>query len=318
MDKNAPMDAGSPPSPDLHPVQEVCRLTGLSPDVLRVWERRYRAVAPRRSAGGHRLYGDAEVSRLRMLAHLVSRGRRIGTVAALDDATLAQLLAESDAHRRPPAGSVSGESVEACVEAALGLDETALDAALFRAGLSLGLERVLEEVHAPFLRELGRRWEEGLATPSHEHLASVRVRAHLLGFLEAQRAEGGPRLLATTPSGEHHELGALLAAVVAASAGWHVTYLGPDVPAPDVAAALRQVGARALLLSVVHPDPATDMREELGRLVAAMPEGVAVLAGGEWCALEKRLLGRLGIRHAASLEALRDELSSLAAQAHPA
>ena len=314
----SPMSDVSPAPPDLHPVQEVCRLTGLSPDVLRVWERRYRAVTPRRSPGGHRLYGDDEVSRLRMLAHLVARGRRIGTISHLDDAALAGLLAEADAQRRPPAGSLSGESIDACVEAALGLDAPGLDAALFRAGLSLGLERVLEEVHAPFLRELGRRWEEGLATPSHEHLASVRVRAHLLGFLEAQRTEDGPRLLATTPSGEHHELGALLAAVVAASAGWRVTYLGPDVPASDIVAAARQVGARAVALSVVHPDPATDVREEIQRLVAAMPADVAVLAGGEWCALERRLLARLGIRHAPSLEALRDELHALAAQAPPA
>ena len=50
-----------------HPITVVSERTGLSQDVLRVWERRYGAVQPVRGPGGQRLYTDADIARLRLL-----------------------------------------------------------------------------------------------------------------------------------------------------------------------------------------------------------------------------------------------------------
>ena len=303
--------AAGTPSLAEHPVQAVCRMTGLSPDVLRIWERRYEAVTPQRSPGGQRVYSDGEVSRLRMLAHLVARGHRIGQLARRSDEDLSALLAmhptagPTDAGPDPLATQVLAE----CLQAASGLDAAALDAALQRASALLGLSRAVDEVHAPFLREVGRLWGAGSLAPSHEHFGTMRLRTHLLSLILAQgRRSDAPRLLATTPSGERHEFGALLAAVVAAGEGWEVTYLGPDVPARDIAAAAIQIDARAIALSAVHPEASADVREELRELVAAVPPSTRVLIGGEWCLLELRHLARAGIHHVASLAALREEL----------
>src|SRR5678815_5381555 len=89
------MAARSSAPPDiLHPIQIVTRRTGLSADVLRVWEKRYAVVTPVRSASGRRLYSDADIERLRLLVQATRVGRPIGQVAALPTAALRALLSD--------------------------------------------------------------------------------------------------------------------------------------------------------------------------------------------------------------------------------
>jgi methanogenic corrinoid protein MtbC1 len=197
----------------------------------------------------------------------------------------------------------------------MSLDAAALDAALQRGAVQLGLTRVVDEVHGPFLREIGRLWEAGSLSPGHEHFGTTRARTHLLELITAQGSRpDAPRLLATTPSGERHEFGVLLSAVVATGEGWDVTCLGADLPARDIAAAALQLGARVVALSVVHPDPAIDVRAELRQLVELLPPSTRVIVGGEWCLLELRHLARAGVEHAGSLGVFRDLLRDIRAE----
>jgi len=73
-----------------YPLRTVARLTGLSPEVLRAWERRYRVVTPARTPGGTRRYSAADLERLRLLKAAVDAGHRIGDVARLDVAELSR------------------------------------------------------------------------------------------------------------------------------------------------------------------------------------------------------------------------------------
>ena len=69
-------------------VQTAARLTGLSPEVLRAWERRHAVVEPVRTPGGTRRYRAADLERLKLVKAAVDSGRRIGQVARLDLAEL--------------------------------------------------------------------------------------------------------------------------------------------------------------------------------------------------------------------------------------
>ena len=62
----------------------VCRMTGLSPHVLRVWEKRYGVVEPKRLANQRRLYTETDINKLSLLKRLVDRGQAIGTLIDLD------------------------------------------------------------------------------------------------------------------------------------------------------------------------------------------------------------------------------------------
>ena len=95
----------------------VCRLTGLSQHVLRVWEKRYGVVEPSRSDTGRRLYRESDISRLTLLKTLVDLGQAIGSIADLDDAALKQRIEQSsgvpavDTDAEKPALALIGDSL---------------------------------------------------------------------------------------------------------------------------------------------------------------------------------------------------------------
>ena len=83
-----------------YPIQVVVRETGLSAHVLRVWEKRYGAVVPQRTATHRRAYNDADVHRLKLLRQATLLGHPIGSVASLSDEAL-ETLVKAAAGRAP-------------------------------------------------------------------------------------------------------------------------------------------------------------------------------------------------------------------------
>jgi methanogenic corrinoid protein MtbC1 len=253
--------------------------TGLSPHVLRAWERRYEAVAPGRSAAGQRLYSDADVDRLALLLRATQAGRAIGQVVRMPADELAR-LSDQDA-RQPPPLTPAAEHLDAALAEVRALAPERLHSVLRRALLSLGTTVFLEQVLAPLLSGIGDAWQGGSIDIAHEHAASevaVRVLDGLLDDLEV--ADGGPVTVVATPSGERHSLGARLAAVTAAHDGWRVILLGADVPADEIAATARRHGARVVGLSVVAPSDLRTVRAGLRSLRAALEPRTALLVGG--------------------------------------
>ncbi|MBK8006463.1 MAG: MerR family transcriptional regulator [Gemmatimonadetes bacterium] len=211
--------------------------------MLRVWERRYQVVAPERSAGGQRLYSDADIERLRLLGTATQAGRNISQLVALPNDQLLDLIrADQEAERRTrPAGVglVSGVMAEEgdlavarLMEAVEALDGPALEGGLRQAVATFGMHGAIDAVIHPLLVEIGERWHDGDLPPQHEHFATATVRRVLDGLVHelSVGAATRPRILVATPAGQRHELGALLVAATAAALGWRVTYLGHRPP----------------------------------------------------------------------------------------
>jgi methanogenic corrinoid protein MtbC1 len=309
-----------------HPIRVVSERTGLSPDVLRAWEKRYGAVAPPRRQGvGQRLYSDADVERLRLLRRATAAGRSIGRVAALGDEELERLVREDEAQRasaplaQPPArdGAAAAAHVRQALAATRAMDAVGLDAALRRALVMLGAEAFIDEVASPFIRAVGEGWETGTLTVAHEHMASAVLR-HVLGIVsDAGVAAGAAHtVVVATPSGQVHELGAMLAAASAMSAGWRVVYLGADLPAGEVARTARETDADAVALSVVLGDAARAVADELRILRRTLPAHVEVIAGGEGARALASALGEAGIRFLGDYAEFRRELLAIAARSN--
>jgi len=272
-----------------HPIQVVARRTGLTADLLRVWEKRYEAVSPGRSATSRRLYSDADVHRLLLLRRATLGGRRIGQVAGLATEELEALVATDEAAAAAaPRGKGSSRArasrdshLAACVDAVKNLDGDGLEAALSGAAVALGTPELTRRVLVPLMQTLGDEWRDGKLRVFEEHLATSMVRSVLGSLRVAQTPEpGAPELIVTTPSGQVHEIGALMAASMAASQGWKVTYLGPNLPAEEIVAAAERRGARAVALSVVFPADDARLYDELRRLRRLLPDRVPILVGG--------------------------------------
>lgn len=269
----------SPPA--RYRIGAVAQETGIPVETLRIWERRYRLVTPERSPRGGRLYDDAHVARLRRIKQLVDRGHAIGQVAALDDGQIQALL---DRARTAPAAPDLSDLRARFVAAIDDLDARAAQEILGRAALLLDPRTLVLELVLPLLHEIGQRWAIGLSRISHEHLATAIVRTVLGSLLATQPAAPVPRtMVVATPAGEQHELGALLAALLAAVAGWDPLYLGPNVPAAEILAAAGRGGAAAVAISIVNLPGAADAAGAEGYLATladGLPSSVALLVGG--------------------------------------
>lgn len=299
-------------------IKAVALRTGLSVHVIRVWERRYRAIVPERSVTRRRLYTAEMVERLRLLLRLTREGRSIGTIAHLETAALIALLREGQASAEP---IVQVQVTDAgLLEEALGAvrnhDASALEAVLTRAELMLGSQGMLRRMAGPLCQLLGDKWREGELTAAHEHLASAVMQSFLLRMTRSRPGEGpGPVLVTATPRGQVHELGALLVSAAAANLGWRVIYLGANLPAAELAGAVLQHQARALALSLVYPEDDTSLPGELERLRQLLPAGCALVAGGRALPVYRPVLEKLGARLCGDLSQLGQVLDELRASA---
>lgn len=291
-----------------HPIRVVADRTGLSLDVLRVWERRYGVVAPERGDDGQRLYSDAEVERLRLLRRAVEGGRSIGRVARLGTEELGELVREDEAARVVPAPAPreAGGHLERALAAVREMDPARLEAGLRRAMVALSAADFVDRVAAPLLEGIGEEWRSGRIGVAHEHAASAVLR-RVLGLMgeAADVPAGAPGVVVATPAGQVHEFGALLAAASATAEGWRVTYLGADLPAEEIAGAARLRGARKVALSLVYPANDPRIPGELRRLRETLPPGVEVVVGGGAAQLHRALLEEIGARWVPGLAEFR-------------
>ena len=291
------------PTTDKHPIQVVSRRTGLSQDVLRVWEKRYRAVMPSRSPTGRRLYTTRDIERVLLLRQATQGGRRIGQVAHLSDADLEGVVqddreAETRINRlgRVPtykralakesesarsAESEFGFHLDACIQAVQQLDGARLESELFRAEIALGRLSLIEKVLVSLMNRIGDLWQDRRFEVVHEHMASSVVRAFLGNLRDAYPPPAGaPHLICATPSGYLHEFGALLAAAAGASAGWRTTYLGANLPAAEILLAAEKMGAHAVALSAVFPLSHPELPNEIETIRCQLPRETHLIVGG--------------------------------------
>lgn len=292
-------------------MRRVADQTGLSPHVLRVWERRYGAVRPERSESNRRLYSQEEIDRLKLLARLTAEGHGIGLVATLPRSELEELAGGPVVPPQAPGGEAAGLLEEAWSQVRQ-LDPRALRDTLERASVSLGVPGLNHGLIVPLIARIGTAWEQGELSVAEEHAASSVIKEVL--FLTSRpfaASASGPNLVVATPDGQLHELGAALVASTARSQGWEVTYLGASLPASEIARAAMRHESRAVALSVVYPGDDPQLPGELETLRRCLPGEAAILVGGRAAGDYIAALRRVGATLVPDLPALIGELAKL-------
>lgn len=303
-----------------HPIGVVSRRTGIPQDLIRAWERRYRAVVPRRSDTGRRFYTDEDLHRLLVLKRLVDGGRRISDVVALDMAALEALLDEdrqgSIAPLPAPPLADQGDHLEIALDAVARMEAQRLERVLVEASLALSAPDLRDKLLTPLLDAIGHRWREGSIRVAHEHMATSIVRA----FLDSQRSRhadeagpGRPRIVIGTPAGQRHELGALMAAGAAEEVGWEAVYLGANLPPEEIASAVRQVGARAVAISIIYGQD-NEIYEQLRQLRDFVGREIPLIIGGRAATELNGRLETLGVQRVGSMIEFQSRLDSILGQ----
>ena len=307
------------------PIRIAARRAGVSVDVLRAWERRYRAVSPARTGGEQRLYSEADVERLALLRELTDAGHSISAIAGVSSDELRRLrtsMGDAAAGANTVAASPrrSGEGTEpsdapdvvgTCLRAIRAHDSEAVHRLLQRESFRRATLAFLDEIATPLMRRVGDEWAAGHLSEAQERLASGalrRVLGVMLQYLRVEDRDRDPaaqppmRVMTTTLAGERHELGALMAAAVAADLGCDVSYPGADLPAPALAAAARRARADMLALSLLDGSAPRLAQRELSALRDLLPARTRIVIGGASAALLDDLLEPLGAERVDSLQ----------------
>jgi DNA-binding transcriptional MerR regulator len=238
-------------------IGELSRRTGVAPELLRAWERRYGLLEPSRSEGGFRLYSDDDLARLAAMRTHLEAGVSAAEAAA---------LAKGEVGRGAAALPAAGNELDRLGAALDRLDDGAAQAAIDHALARLSTDAVLSDVVLPYLAELGERWQRGDVSVAHEHFASNVLRGRLLGLARGWDGGSGPRAVLAGAPGELHDLPLIALGLALRGRGWRITYLGADTPLDTAADTARELRPRLFLISATVPGRLGPLTEELARL----------------------------------------------------
>src|SRR3954469_10002289 len=269
-------------------IGELSRRVGVSVACLRVWERRYGLLTPRRTPGNQRLYSTVDETRGRLMQRYLAQG--LPTRQAAEHVSASRLTV------RPGAGSgVDQNEVQTAHrelrEALDRFDETAAQRVLERLFVADAPVTGFRVVLLPYLRGVGERWGTGHLNVAQEHFASNFLHARLLAMARGWDRGLGARVLLACAPGEQHTLGLIAFGVAMHALGWRVVYLGADTPMEMVTQAAAATRPDLVVLYAAMSERLEPHRDALIRL------------GAEWrCAVagegaSSALAARAGVRH---------------------
>ncbi len=301
----------------------VSKRSGVKSDLVRAWERRYQAVTPTRTAGGHRVYTDQDIARLKLLNQATGHGHSISQIAQFSLDELKKLLQQEDAYSNiSHIALITGDKkfltedyIEKCYVTVLAFDAKGLESHFENAIVELGTQAFIENLLTPLLTRIGERWKTGELRPIHEHMTSSVIRS-LTYILRNNNPcpDNAPRMIVSTPIGQLHELGALLAAIMAELNGWQVTYLGANLPAEEIAAAVKYTHAKAVTISISFSADDHVVPKEIRRLRKLIGSDVALIVGGRSASYYEAVLDEVGVLKIQSYEHFRLILKQLTAE----
>lgn len=251
----------------------VLKETGIKPDTLRAWERRYGLPLPERSSGGHRLYSQYDIETIKWLMARVDEGLRINravklwrSIEASGKDPLAEIplddIRREDSHLETIAGSTLEEIHKGWIDACMEFDEKQSELILAQAFASYSVETVCIEVFRKGLSRIGMLWYEGKVTVHQEHFASEQAMRKLEALLAAAPSPTRKEtILVACPPIEDHVFPALFISLFLRRRGWNVVYLGANVPLEQMDSAINKTTPSLVIMTAMQLYTAANLKQ---------------------------------------------------------
>jgi len=256
----------------LYNIGVVARMTGVSMATLRAWERRYNFPESERTAGGHRLYSERDVLRLRWVKERIDDGMQtaqaINALRHQEQTGNLTLVEQMHAQTQTTAAVVEKNTPhlpvlrEKLVESLLMRDLVRADTTLGEALALSSPEDLIMDIIGPALATVGEAWEDGRINIATEHLATNYLRQRLLMWMVSgpPPRSVNPIVLACAPN-EWHEGSLLILGALLRRRRWPVAYLGQAVPLPDLAAFARDLRPSMIIMIAMTENAAAELSE---------------------------------------------------------
>ncbi len=214
-------------------IKDLEKLSGIKAHTLRIWEKRYGLIEPRRTSTNIRTYCDPDLRKLLNITLLNRNGIKISRIAKLSQDEIIDKI------NHFLQNSTDTESqIESLAIAMIDMNEGKFEKILSKSIIQYGFEETVIKIIYPFFRRVGIMWQTGTVNPAQEHFVSNLIRQKLIVAIDSQLSIASATqksFLLFLPEGELHELGLLFFAYLIKKRGHKVTYLGQSVPINDLA-----------------------------------------------------------------------------------
>jgi len=215
----------------IYSIKDIEHLSGIKAHTIRMWEKRYSILEPRRTDTNIRYYNDEDLKKLLNISVLNRYGYKISKIADLPN----DRLSRETLQVAQSAQSENGQ-IESLIVAMVDFDAVKFDKIFGNAVLNFGFEDTMVKIIYPFFEKIGILWQTGNINPSQEHFISNLIRQKLIVAID--NLVEYPNLNAKNfilflPDGEWHELGLLFYTYFIKKYGHHVIYLGSSLPLSD-------------------------------------------------------------------------------------
>ncbi|WP_462280181.1 MerR family transcriptional regulator [Salinivirga cyanobacteriivorans] len=216
----------------MYSIKDLERLTGIKAHTIRMWEKRYGIIEPKRTETNIRTYCDTDVKKLLNIAVLNKHGLRISKLADLSDQELREKVVSLNVGL-----NTSSVQIEHLIISMIDMDEIKFESVLNRSIIKNGFEETVKTLLFPFFDRIGVLWQTGSISPAQEHFVSNLVRQKLFVATDRIVPESNvktPTFVFFLHDHELHEIGLLFYHYIAKKWGMKTLYLGQIVPYEDM------------------------------------------------------------------------------------
>jgi len=228
-------------------IKELEKLSGIKAHTIRIWEKRYKLITPKRTATNIRFYSDNDLKKIINIAVVNNSGVKISHIAKLTDGKLNKLV-----HEQNRFGENITSPIDKLIMATVAMDEKAFDKTVHQLESSRGFEEVVIKVIYPFLEKIGVLWHTGEITPAQEHFVSNLIRQKIIVAIDQlPYPKSKSKTVLFLRENEYHEIGLLFYNYLARKEGHQTFYLGQSVPYYDLKQVVATHHPTLLITSIV-------------------------------------------------------------------
>jgi len=229
-------------------IKELEKLSGIKAHTIRIWEKRYKLIAPKRTSTNIRLYSDNDLKKIINIAVANNSGVKISHIAKLTDDGLNKLVQQQN-----QLGEDIASPIDKLIMATVAMDEEAFTRTIAKLESSKGFEEVVTKLLYPFLEKIGVLWHTGEIMPAQEHFVSNLIRQKIIAAIDKlpYPKRKSSKTVLFLPENEFHEIGLLFYNYLARKKGHQTFYLGQSVPYTDLKQVVAAHHPSLLITSIV-------------------------------------------------------------------
>jgi methanogenic corrinoid protein MtbC1 len=212
-------------------IKDLENLSGIKAHTIRIWEKRYSFLTPRRSDTNIRYYGSEELKTVLNYALLNKNGYKISAIVDMSPDEISQKILSLNSFE-----ASHERMINALLNAMVELEARSFEKVIDDHIRQHGIEKTITHLLFPFLQRIGILWMTDHIRIAQEHLVSNIIRQKLIRGIEDINADSSNlhTVVLFLPDGEYHELGLLYVYYLLKIKGINIIYLGADVPIEEL------------------------------------------------------------------------------------